>query len=94
MFPPNGAQLELASDGSKPDPVALKIAGGVEPLTVLVNGVPLVAQPGKRTLFFEPGVTALTITNAVNGDTFDWAKVRNFQGNPPTSADIAAILTK
>ena len=55
MFPPNGARLELASGGDgKPDPVALKIAGGVEPLTVLVNGVPVAAPAGRRTLFFEP----------------------------------------
>src|SRR5205085_9972477 len=45
MFPPNGARLELAAaaDGAKPDPVALKVAGGVAPLTVLVNGVPVAA---------------------------------------------------
>ena len=30
--------------GGKPDPLALKISGGVEPLTVLVNGVPAVAR--------------------------------------------------
>ena len=39
------AQRRAARTGDtvdgKPDPLALKIAGGVEPLTVLVNGVPL-----------------------------------------------------
>ena len=55
MFPPNGARLELASgEGGKPDPIALKVTGGVGPLTVLVNGMPLPAEPGRRTLFFEP----------------------------------------
>ncbi len=44
MFPPNGARLELAAEADgKPDPVALKIAGGIGPLTVLVNGLPLSA---------------------------------------------------
>ena len=44
MFPPNGARLELAAEaGGKPDPIALKVTGGVGPLTVLVNGVPLAA---------------------------------------------------
>ena len=43
MFPPNGARLEL-SGGAKPDAMPLKIAGGVAPLTVLVNGVPLPAR--------------------------------------------------
>jgi penicillin-binding protein 1C len=67
LFPPNGAQLELANDGAKSDPVALKIAGGIEPLTVLVNGIPLVAQSGKRTLFFEPdgpGFVRVTVMDA------------------------------
>ena len=51
MFPPDGAQLELAS-GSQPDPVALKIAGGRAPLTVMVNGVPLghAERPAHRVL--------------------------------------------
>src|SRR5262249_58399952 len=55
MSPPNNARLELANDGSgKPDPIALKVTGGTGPLTVLVNGMPLPAAAGRRTLFFEP----------------------------------------
>ena len=54
MFPPDGARLELAG-GDQPDPVALKIAGGRAPLTVMVNGVPLAAESGRRTLFFQSG---------------------------------------
>jgi penicillin-binding protein 1C len=65
MFPPNGARLELANDGSgKPDPIALKVTGGAGPLTVLVNGAPLPATAGRRTLFFEPegpGFVRLTV---------------------------------
>jgi penicillin-binding protein 1C len=65
MFPPNGARLELASDGAgKPDPIALKVAGGSGPLTVLVNGMPLPASASRRTLFFEPdgpGFVRLTV---------------------------------
>ena len=65
MFPPNGARLELASDADgKPDPIALKVTGGAGPLTVLVNGLPLSASPGRRTLFFEPdgpGFVRLTV---------------------------------
>ncbi|MBV8778261.1 MAG: penicillin-binding protein 1C, partial [Alphaproteobacteria bacterium] len=41
MFPPNGARLELAGATDRPDPLPLKISGGVGPLTVLVNGAPL-----------------------------------------------------
>jgi len=71
MFPPNGARLELAGDAGKPDPIALKVTGGVAPLTVLVNGQPLSASPGRRTLFFEPegpGFVRLTVMDA-NGAT-------------------------
>jgi penicillin-binding protein 1C len=68
MFPPNGARLEMANGvGTRPDPVALKVAGGVQPLTVLVNGVPIIAQAGKRTMFFEPdgpGFVRLTVMDA------------------------------
>jgi penicillin-binding protein 1C len=68
MFPPNGARLELASgDDGKAEPIALKVAGGSGPLTVLVNGLPLTAAPGRRTLFFEPegpGFVRLTVMDA------------------------------
>jgi penicillin-binding protein 1C len=68
LFPPNGASLELSSSGGvKADPVALKIAGGVEPLTVLVNGIPLANHTDKRTLFFAPdgpGFVRLTVLDA------------------------------
>ena len=66
MFPPDGARLELAG-GDQPNPVALKIAGGRAPLTVMVNGVPLAAESGRRTLFFRPdgpGFVRLTVMDA------------------------------
>ncbi|MFL6797481.1 MAG: penicillin-binding protein 1C [Xanthobacteraceae bacterium] len=65
MFPPNGARLELASDGSgKPDPIPVKITGGAGALTVLVNGVPQEVTSGRRTFFFAPegpGFVRLTV---------------------------------
>jgi penicillin-binding protein 1C len=65
MFPPNGARLELASDGSgKLDPIALKVTGGAGALTVLVNGLPAPASRGRRALLFEPegpGFVRLTV---------------------------------
>ena len=45
MFPPNNSRVELTTYDGKPDPLALKITGGVEPLTVLVNGVPAPRAP-------------------------------------------------
>jgi len=67
MFPPDGARLELAAvTGAKPDPLPLKVAGGVAPLTVLVNGAPLAATPS-RTVFWQadgPGFVRLTVMDA------------------------------
>ena len=66
MFPPNGARLELAS-GSAPEPIALKISGGSQPLTVLVNGVPLASSTDRRKIFFAPegpGFVRLTVMDA------------------------------
>jgi penicillin-binding protein 1C len=70
MFPPDGARLELSggqNGGHAPDLVALKIAGGAAPLTVMVNGVPLPARGSRRTLFFQPdgpGFVRLTVMDA------------------------------
>ena len=66
MFPPDGARLELATM-NQPDAIALKIAGGLGPLTVMANGVPLARQDGRRTLFFQPdgpGFVRLTVMDA------------------------------
>jgi len=67
VFPPDGARVELSSFDGKPDPLALKISGGVEPLTVLVNGLPAAARADRRTLFVEPdgpGFLRLTVIDA------------------------------
>lgn len=68
MFPPDGARLELARDATqKAEPVALKIAGGMMPLTVMVNGVPIGPQTTRRNLFFQPdgaGFVRLTVLDA------------------------------
>jgi penicillin-binding protein 1C len=67
MFPPNGAQLELASAGTD-ERVPLKIVGGHLPLTVLMNGVPLKAAAGRHEVFFAPdgpGFVRLTVMDAV-----------------------------
>jgi len=66
MFPPDGARIELATSGAG-EPVALKVAGGRGPLTIMVNGVPLSEPNGRRTLFFQPdgpGFVRLTVMDA------------------------------
>jgi len=65
MFPPDGARLEFS--GAPSSPVAVKVSGGVAPLTVLVNGVPLPAERGRHTIFFQPdgpGFVRLTVMDA------------------------------
>ncbi|MBS0533448.1 MAG: penicillin-binding protein 1C [Proteobacteria bacterium] len=74
MFPPDGVRLELAGSGvggkagsAPPDPVALKVAGGVPPLSVMVNGVPIAGAGSRRTLYFQPdgpGFVRLTVMDA------------------------------
>src|SRR6476646_5402424 len=67
VFPPNGASLELSLSGEATDPLPVKIAGGMPPLTVMLNGMPLEAKRGARTLFFAPegpGFVRLTVTDA------------------------------
>jgi penicillin-binding protein 1C len=64
MFPPDGAHLEVAGTGASA--VALKVTGGVAPLTVLVNGVPASAG-AKRSMLWGPdgpGFTRLTVMDA------------------------------
>jgi penicillin-binding protein 1C len=66
MFPPDGARIEWASNRAS-ERVALKIAGGRAPLTVMVNGVPLDANGDRRTLFFQPdgpGFVRVTVMDA------------------------------
>jgi penicillin-binding protein 1C len=63
MFPPNGSRLDRAAETQ----VALKVSGGVQPFTLLVNGVPSSARGTQRTLFFTPdgpGFARLTIMDA------------------------------
>jgi penicillin-binding protein 1C len=65
LFPPNGAKLDVAV-GDRRDPVAVKIAGGAQPLTILVNGAP-VTTTDKRTVFVAPdgpGFLRVTVMDA------------------------------
>jgi penicillin-binding protein 1C len=67
LYPPNGSRIEFATIAGKSDPLALKVAGGVEPLTVLVNGLPAETRGRRRTLFVDPdgpGFVRLTVIDA------------------------------
>lgn len=77
VFPPHGASLALASDGTVLDPIAIKIAGGTPPLNLLVNGLPFETTSAPRTFFFDPdgpGFVRLTVMDAAG--TVDSVVVR------------------
>jgi penicillin-binding protein 1C len=67
LFPPNGVTLDRSA-GTDPGPLALRVTGGVRPLTVLVNGVALAdAARDMRNLSWEPdgpGFVRLTVMDA------------------------------
>ena len=92
MFPPDGARLDFAASGGKPDPVLLKVTGAVAPVTVLVNGLPIQRGDqagGSSALFFTPagpGFSRVTVTDA-SGAT---ASVVIRVGDPISAADITA----
>src|SRR5207244_11862234 len=65
VFALNGARLQRAAEGRAE--MVLKISGGMQPLTLLVNGVPRSSEAGRRTLFFTPdgpGFARLTVMDA------------------------------
>jgi penicillin-binding protein 1C len=67
VYPPNGARIELMTEGHESGALALKVAGGLEPLTVLVNGMPAPAAGSRRTLFVAPdgpGFVRVTVIDA------------------------------
>jgi penicillin-binding protein 1C len=66
LFPPDGARLELRTADSKPALVPLKIAGGVAPMTVLVNGVPA-ATPPHEMLSFRPDGPGFARVTVIDG---------------------------
>jgi penicillin-binding protein 1C len=64
LFPPDGAQLERMIDEGKALPLPVKIGGGKEPLTLLVNGMPLPRALHRRNVFLpleQPGFLRLTV---------------------------------
>jgi penicillin-binding protein 1C len=66
-FPPNGARLELTKAGERAEPLAIKLTGGVGPLTVLANGIPVGATSAKKMMLWTPdgpGFVRLTVTDS------------------------------
>ena len=89
IFPPDGARLDLATTDGRPDPIALKVAGAVAPLTVLVNGVP-VANEGRASLFFDPGGPGFSRVTVMDATGSTDSVVLRIEDSTVTAAAIAA----
>jgi penicillin-binding protein 1C len=68
QFPLNGSRIDVAgSAGAPPEPMPVKVAGGVLPLTMLVNGVSVGEIDGRRQRLVDPpgpGFARLTVIDA------------------------------
>ena len=68
QFPLNGSRIDVAgSDGAQPQAMPVKVAGGVLPLTMMVNGVSVGEIDGRRQRLVDPpgpGFARLTVIDA------------------------------
>jgi penicillin-binding protein 1C len=68
QFPLNGSRIDVASpDGAKPATMPVKVAGGVLPMTMIVNGVAVGEIDGRRQRLVDPpgpGFARLTVIDA------------------------------
>jgi penicillin-binding protein 1C len=92
LFPPDGARLDFrAASGDRPAAVPLKLSGAVAPVTILVNGVPELAQP-RGTLFFQPQGPGFARVTVIDGaGATDSVMVRVEDAEPPPLASTGAI---
>jgi penicillin-binding protein 1C len=67
QFPLNGSRLDVTDGKAKMSPVAIKVSGGVPPMTVMVNGLSAGELDGRRQKLVEPpgpGFVRLTVMDA------------------------------
>jgi penicillin-binding protein 1C len=68
QFPLNGSRLDVMAEGeAKMSPVAVKVAGGVPPMTVLINGLSAGELDSRRQRLVDPpgpGFVRLTVMDA------------------------------
>jgi len=68
QFPLNGSRLDVSGEGeTKMSPVAVKVSGGVPPMTVMVNGLSAGELDSRRQKLVEPpgpGFVRLTVMDA------------------------------
>ena len=67
QFPLNGSRIEIAGSGPQASAMPVKVAGGVLPMTMLVNGVSVGEIDGRRQRLVDPpgpGFARLTVIDA------------------------------
>ena len=67
QFPLNGSRIEIAGSGAQASAMPVKVAGGVLPMTMLVNGVAVGEIDGRRQRLLDPpgpGFARLTVIDA------------------------------
>jgi penicillin-binding protein 1C len=67
QFPLNGSRIDASGDGTSPIAMPIKVAGGVLPITMLVNGVSVGELDSRRQRLIDspgPGFARLTIIDA------------------------------
>ena len=68
QFPLNGARMEMSAPGSaQPSAMPVRVAGGMLPMTMLVNGVSVGEIDGRRQRLVDspgPGFARLTVIDA------------------------------
>jgi penicillin-binding protein 1C len=67
QFPLNGSRIEIAGSGAQGSAMPVKVAGGVLPMTMLINGVSVGAIDGRRQRLVDPpgpGFARLTVIDA------------------------------
>jgi penicillin-binding protein 1C len=67
QFPLNGSRIEIAGSGAQASAMPVKVAGGVLPMTMLVNGVSVGEIDSRRQRLVDPpgpGFTRLTVIDA------------------------------
>jgi penicillin-binding protein 1C len=67
QFPLNGSRIDISGSGAQASAMPVKVAGGVLPMTMLVNGVSVGEIDGRRQRLVDPpgpGFTRLTVIDA------------------------------
>jgi penicillin-binding protein 1C len=84
QFPLNGSRIDAGAGDSQLSAVPVKVAGGVLPITMLVNGVAVGALDGRRQRLVDPpgpGFVRLTVMDAAGAADTVVVRIQEAQAN-------------